>query len=197
MGQQISCNHFYCPSLDYQPEWFSPSHYTISTSQTQYSLERGILKIKSSPLLHISLSKSLLLQDITEFSIPLHFQSYHSYPIHLQLYIHTQNNPSNYFLYIEFILNKNEIEILKNGEIIMNGKVHQGVVYSAIFHFTKNVNNLWKINFEFKRKEKNMMMKEWDEIYIPSNDLSLTFMVDNDEKPFLEDDQFSLSLDSF
>ena len=197
MGQQISCHQFYCPSLDYKPEWFSSSHYVISTSQTQYLLERGILKIQSSPLLHISLTKSLLLQDINEFHIPIYFQSRHPYPIHLQFSIHNQNNSSNPFLYIEFILNKNEIEILKNGEKIMNGKIRENVVYGAIFHFTKIKDDIWKLHFEFKRGKKSMMIKEWNEIQILNQDLSLTFFIHNEEKIFLEDHHFSLSLDSF
>lgn len=197
MGQQISCHQFYCPSLDYQPEWFSNSHYSISTSQTQYSLERGILKILSSPLLQISLSKSLLLKDISQFSIPIHFKSFHSYPIHLQFSIHSQNTISNSFLYIEFILNKTNIEIWKNEEKIMNGKIKEDVVYGAIFHFTQIKDSIWKIHFEFKRKKKSMMVKEWDEIHIPNHDLSLTFLIHNEEKTFSKNDHFSLSLDSF
>lgn len=197
MGQQISCHQFYCPSLDYQPEWFSSSNYRIFTSQTQYLLERGILKILSSPLLQISLSKSLLLEDIKEFSIPLYFQKHHPHPIHIIFSIHSQNTISNSFLYIEFILNKTNIEILKNGEKIMNGKIKEDVVYGAIFHFTKIKEDIWKIYFEFKRKEKSMMMKEWDEIHIPNQDLSLTFLIHNEEKTFSKDDHFSLSLDSF
>lgn len=197
MGQQISCNHFYCPSLDYQPEWFSSSNYTILTYETQYLLERGILKILSSPLLQISLSKSLLLQDINQFSIPLYFRMRHSHPIHIVLSIYSQNLVSNSFLNIEFFLNKKNIEIFKNGEKIMNGKIKEDVVYGAIFHFTKKNDGIWKIHFEFKRKEKSMMVKEWDEIFIPCNDLSLTFLIHNEEKLFLEDDHFSLSLDSF
>lgn len=197
MGQQISCHQFYCPSLDYQPEWFSTSHYSISTSQTQYLLERGILKILSSPLLHISLSKSLLLKDISQFSIPIHFKSFHSYPIHLQFSIHSQNHISNSFLYIKFILNKNEIDIFVNGEKVMSGKIRENVVYNGFFHFTRKGEETWNIDFEFKRSKKSMMVKKWDDIFIPNQDLFLTFLIHNEEKPFLEKDHFSLSLDSF
>jgi hypothetical protein len=197
MGQHISCHQFYCPSLDYQPEWFSSSNYKILTYETKYSLERGILKILSSPLLKISLSKYLLFHDITEFSIPLYFQKHHPYPIHIIFSIYSQNPISNSFLYIEFILNKTNIEIWKNGEKIMNGKIKENVIYGAIFHFTKIKEDIWKIHFEFKRKEKSMMVKEWSDIFIPCKDLSLYFQIHNKEKQFSEDDHFSLSLDSF
>jgi hypothetical protein len=125
MGQQISCNNYYCQSIDYQPDWFSSSHYSISSNQTEYQIERGILHLLPSSHIDLTLSKKIEIQDISSFSIPLQFQYQYPFPLSFQISLHS--HPSDFTsssFSIQFLYNQNHIEIQKDIHVEMHIEIH-------------------------------------------------------------------------
>lgn len=187
MGQQISCHSFYCQDVDYKPDWLSTSHYSFSSSDTQFQMERGLLQILPSPYIDLSISKEIHLTNISEFIIPLHFKISYPKPFHLTLSL------SSYFT-ILFIFNGNHIQIQQNDLTILSGKIKQNVSYKILFKFIQYKENEWKVFFEFGRGEKKMMQREWGSVLLLDIcPFSISF--DNNKEAFLSDHHFSLSLE--
>ena len=136
MGQQLSCHSFYCPTVDYQLDWFSISKYSFLSTDTQFSIERGILYILPSPYIDLHISKKIQLSNIPEFVIPLHFKIFYPKPIHLTLSL------STHFL-ISFIFDFKNITIHLPNQTILSGKIKQNISYQILLKFTNKMYTLF------------------------------------------------------
>ncbi len=195
MGQQISCNSFYCQSIDYKPDWFSSSHYSFSSLQTKYTIERGIIQILPSPFINLQISKNIDLENIEEFLIPLHFKILYPSPFHLSISLHS--------FHILFKIDLHKIQIFQNEDMIVSGKIKQNVFYKILFHF-KKIDNKWKPIFQFYRNDtsfgvrkddKQIFQKELEFISLPNENIQLSFRMDSLQESFLPNHHFSLFLE--
>ena len=132
MGNNFSCDNYYCQDIILKPEWFSENSWNISYNYFDemfdfkpYSIEKGLIKLKGTPKFNLLLSKKLNidLNDFEKFIIPIHFNFFLEND--LSIYIILSNNEINLehikqiensdnLFYFHIFLNKKKISIQRS-----------------------------------------------------------------------------------
>lgn len=207
MGANISCNQYYCQSISYKPEWFSPTYYSISSHpHTQFSLQRGHFHLLPSSLTQLHISKKLSFDPsiIQEFEIPLHFQINYQFP--LSLYVLFSQNPlsledcnslnfSNTF-FIHLLFQDNSFQLsYSHFDKIFKGKIHPNKSYLLSLLIQNITSSSISLSHSFESSSKNLSSFQFHpSLSFPFQDLHLTFFL-HSSHPFLSTHSFSFYLD--
>jgi hypothetical protein len=129
MGNNFSCDNYYCQDIILKPEWFSENSWNISYNYFDeifdfkpYTIEKGLIRLKGTPKFNLLLSKKLNidLNDFEKFIIPIHFNFFLEND--MSIYIILSNNETNLnnikniensdnLFYFHISLNKKKINI--------------------------------------------------------------------------------------
>jgi hypothetical protein len=113
MGNNFSCDNYYCQDIILKPEWFSEKSWNISYNYFDeifdfkpYNIEKGLIKLKGTPKFNLLLSKKLNidLNDFENFIIPIHFNFF------------LENDMSIYIILSNNEININDISKIENSD---------------------------------------------------------------------------------
>jgi hypothetical protein len=134
MGNNFSCDNYYCQDIILKPEWFSENSWNITYNYFDenfdfkpYTIEKGLIKLKGTPKFNLLLSKKLNidLNDFEKFIIPIHFNFFLENDISIYIILSNSelnlkdinkindNNNDNLF-YFHIFLNKKKISIQRS-----------------------------------------------------------------------------------
>jgi len=132
MGNNFSCDNYYCQDIILKPEWFSENSWNITYNYFDeifdfkpYTIEKGLIKLKGTPKFNLLLSKKLNidLNNFEKFIIPIHFNFFLEND--MSIYIILSNNETNLnnikniensddLFYFHIFLNKKKISIQRS-----------------------------------------------------------------------------------
>ena len=132
MGNNFSCDNYYCQDIILKPEWFSENSWNITYNYFDeifdfkpYTIEKGLIRLKGTPKFNLLLSKKLNinLNDFEKFIIPIHFNFFLEND--MSIYIILSNNETNLnnikniensddLFYFHIFLNKKKISIQRS-----------------------------------------------------------------------------------
>ncbi len=215
MGNNISCNEFYCQSIENKPEWFSENNYSFFLNNNNnfkpYKIDKGIISLIFEKDFHLFISKQLSSDSLLQnFSIPFNF--FLNFPLDLSMYIILSNFPINHnnSLSLINILQQNHKENNSSlNQINQINQINQNVFFIKLtfnqFNIELSVNIPSYFNKTYygkiKNKKKYLLSLNFYDLFnnnnnndnsINLNKLSLLF--ESNHKKILED---NLSLDSF
>lgn len=147
MGNNFSCDNYYCQDIILKPEWFSENSWNITYNYFDenfdfkpYTIEKGLIRLKGIPKFNLLLSKKLNidLNDFEKFIIPIHFNFF------------LENDISIYIILSNIELNLTNISKIENSDdlfyfhIFLNKKKIsiQRSYDNKNFKFNKIKNNL-------------------------------------------------------
>jgi hypothetical protein len=162
MGNNFSCDNYYCQDIILKPEWFSENSWNITYNYFDenfdfkpYTIEKGLIRLKGTPKFNLLLSKKLNinLNDFEKFIIPIHFNFFLEND--MSIYIILSNNETNLnnikniensdnLFYYHICLNKKKISIQRSYD-------------NKNFKFNKIKNNLDNYyNIELKNSDNKL-----------------------------------------
>lgn len=162
MGNNFSCDNYYCQDIILKPEWFSENSWNITYNYFDenfdfkpYIIEKGLIILKGTPKFNLLLSKKLNinLNDFEKFIIPIHFNFF------------LENDMSIYIILSNSELNLKDISKIKNNDdlfyfhIFLNKKKIsiQRSFDNKNFKFNKIKNNLDNYyNIELKNSDNKL-----------------------------------------
>jgi hypothetical protein len=156
----LMCDNYYCQSVSFKPEWFSESSWNIEykykndelnndKSNKPYTIDKGILKIKNTPIFELLLSKKLLINfnEVRNISIPINFRYELTNEVNLSLIFSTKqlsleqlNNEQLFFINLNFT--KKRIYIYRSFD---NKIIKKKINSSKVNTFDVNIENNFQI----------------------------------------------------
>jgi hypothetical protein len=196
----ISCQNYYCQDVSFKPEWLSENSWNIeyinpnkdieldsNKKYSNYSIDKGILKIDDCPAFKLLLSKKLLIDfSVTEcITIPFNF----SYNI-----LSNTLNTSKINIYLIFSIDNLSINYISNFlENKISKKLSNKLFYIDIelekskimisHSFSENIiikkkiisNNTHNITLDLENKINILYIKE----HMLSHDINEQYFIDN------------------
>jgi hypothetical protein len=133
MGNNFSCDNYYCQDIILKPEWFSENSWNITYNYFDenfdfkpYTIEKGLIRLKGTPKFNLLLSKKLNidLNDFEKFIIPIHFNFFLENDISIYIILSNSeinlndiskiNNNNDNLFYFHISLNKKKINIQRS-----------------------------------------------------------------------------------
>ncbi len=176
MGNNFSCNEFYCQNIEYKPEWFSENNYSFlfnnqnnnvnnnnNNNIKPYKIDKGIITLNFNNSFQLLISKKIDLENnnINEFILPINFSI--NLPLELSFFIIF----SEFELKNDFINNNLNLNYFQNNNNIFYIKINYQNNNILI-----NINNS---NKKYKGKIKNNKKYKLNINYLNNNNLNLSF----------------------
>jgi hypothetical protein len=207
MGNNFSCDNYYCQDIILKHEWFSENSWNISYNYYDekfdfkpYSIEKGLIRLKGTPKFNLVLSKKLNidLNDFEKFIIPIHFNFFLENDI--SIYIILSNNEINLnnikniensdnLFYFHICLNKKKINIHRsydNKNFKIN-KIKNNLDNYYNIELKNSSNKLFSINEKMFKNNKEIFdynsvkLFNSDDIYISLYITSKNQMINKNE----------------
>ena len=215
MGNQISCNNYYCHPVSFKPEWLSHSNYIFHKDKTNFKIEKGILEIEPSDKVELLFYKKLDLDSSTphEFQIPFHFQFHSSFPLSFYIFI-TSNFHFNTISSLQSFLSNKSKNINNNIFYIKCNLYNQHNFEITYSHFeqifqgvTSDFSSKHLLQLSFQQNDKDNILVshsfESSSKSISSHSFHFPFSLDNSyltfyiesNYPFLSTQSFSCFLE--
>ncbi len=179
MGNNLSCNEFYCQSIDNKPEWFSENNYSFFfynnnnlKIQKPYKIDKGIVSLSFENDFHLFISKKLSSNSLLhKFIIPFNF--FLNFPLDLSMYIILTDfhiNLSNTHSIINILQSNNKENYINNNNNLFFIKL-------TFNQFNIDLSLSYPINKNYSGKIKN---KKKYSLSLDFNDLIINNNKDND-----------------
>ena len=207
MGNNFSCDNYYCQDIILKPEWFSENSWNITYNYFDenfdfkpYTIEKGLIKLKGTPKFNLLLSKKLNidLNDFEKFIIPIHFNFF--LENEMSIYIILSNselnlkdiskiNDDNNLFYFHIFLNKKKISIQRSfdNKNFKFNKIKNNLDNYYNIELKNSNNKLFSINEKMFKNNKEIFdynsikLFNYDDIYLSLYITSKNQMINKNE----------------
>lgn len=209
MGNNFSCDNYYCQDIILKPEWFSENSWNITYNYFDenfdfkpYTIEKGLIKLKGTPKFNLLLSKKLNidLNDFEKFIIPIHFNFFLENDMSIYIILSNtelnlkdiskinDDNNDNLF-YFHIFLNKKKISIQRSfdNKNFKFNKIKNNLDNYYNIELKNSNNKLFSINEKMFKNNKEIFdynsikLFNYDDIYLSLYITSKNQMINKNE----------------
>ena len=209
MGNNFSCDNYYCQDIILKPEWFSENSWNITYNYFDenfdfkpYTIEKGLIKLKGTPKFNLLLSKKLNidLNDFEKFIIPIHFNFFLENDMSIYIILSNSelnlkdiskindDNNDNLF-YFHIFLNKKKISIQRSfdNKNFKFNKIKNNLDNYYNIELKNSNNKLFSINEKMFKNNKEIFdynsikLFNYDDIYLSLYITSKNQMINKNE----------------
>ena len=188
MGNNFSCDNYYCQDIILKPEWFSENSWNITYNYFDekfdfkpYTIEKGLIRLKGTPKFNLLLSKKLNidLNDFEKFIIPIHFNFFLENDMSIYIILSNSelnlkniskiNNNDDLF-YFHISLNKKKISIQRSydNKNFKFNKIKNNLDNYYNIELKNSSNKLFSINEKMFKNNKEIF--DYNSIKLFNND---------------------------
>jgi hypothetical protein len=190
MGNNFSCDNYYCQDIILKPEWFSENSWNITYNYFDekfdfkpYTIEKGLIRLKGTPKFNLLLSKKLNidLNDFEKFIIPIHFNFFLENDMSIYIILSNSelnlkniskinNNDNDDLFYFHISLNKKKIIIQRSydNKNFKFNKIKNNLDNYYNIELKNSSNKLFSINEKMFKNNKEIF--DYNSIKLFNND---------------------------